>query len=169
MWGLIPCLTLTPALLALRHRYSKQGKLNQLHRWVGMVYIGLSVVVAVRELPNHHLILACFAILALIGLLNSQFYIFLSANRGVAFLFAAIPFHLLYHFYNGISFFAGMGRHYWASLGGHFAEEVSPEAIPVEAHQMDEPENGKDFVLAPHRFVISHVSKSRHESTQSVE
>jgi glycosyltransferase involved in cell wall biosynthesis len=131
MRGLIPCVTLTPALLALRHRYSKQGKLNKLHRWIGIGYIGLSVLLAMRQLPNHHLILACFAVLALLALLNSQFYIFLAGNRGVAFMFAAIPFHLLYHFYNGISFFAGMGRHYWMSFGSHASKKATPEIVPV--------------------------------------
>jgi hypothetical protein len=28
------------------------------------------------------------------------------------FAIAAVPFHLLFHFYNGISFLAGMSRHY---------------------------------------------------------
>ena len=51
-------------------------------------------------------------LLVLLGVLNSQFYIFLAGQRGVAFMLAAIPFHLLYHFYNGVSFIAGLARHY---------------------------------------------------------
>ena len=54
-----------------------------------------------------------FAIVALLALLNSQFYIFLAGKRGIAFMLCAIPFHLLYHFYNGLSFIAGVTRHYW--------------------------------------------------------
>ena len=46
-------------------------------------------------------------------LLNTQFYLFLSEKRGRLFALAAIPFHLLYHFYNGISFLAGALRYFW--------------------------------------------------------
>jgi glycosyltransferase involved in cell wall biosynthesis len=112
MFGLIPFLMVTPVLLLLRHRYNKRGKLRKSHRWLGIVFICVSVLVAALYLPaHHHLIFACFAVLALLGLLNSQFYIFLAGNRGIAFMLAAIPFHLLYHFYNGISFIAGLVRH----------------------------------------------------------
>jgi hypothetical protein len=47
-------------------------------------------------------------------LLNNQFYLFLAAKRGRLFAVAAIPFHLLYHFYNGVSFTVGLCR--WALL-----------------------------------------------------
>ena len=45
--------------------------------------------------------------------MNSNFYVFLAGKRGLAFMLAAIPFHLLYHFYNGVSFIVGSARHYW--------------------------------------------------------
>jgi hypothetical protein len=37
--------------------------------------------------------------------------VFLAAKRGKLFAVAAVPFHLLYHLYNGISFVAGLCRH----------------------------------------------------------
>lgn len=113
MYGLIPPLLITPVLLLLRHRYNQSGRLTALHRWYGIFFICCSVVVSAYYLPSHHLILACFAIIALLALLNSQFYIFLAGKRGIAFMLCAIPFHLLYHFYNGLSFMAGTARHYW--------------------------------------------------------
>ena len=116
MFALIPFLMATPVLLLLRHRYNKHGKLKKSHRWMGIVFICVSVLVAGLYLPaHHHLLFACFAILILLGLLNSQFYIFLAGNRGIAFMLAAIPFHLLYHFYNGVSFMAGLARHLWSA------------------------------------------------------
>jgi hypothetical protein len=45
-------------------------------------------------------------------LLNSQFYLFLAAKRGRLFALASVPFHLLFHFYNGLSFMIGMTRFY---------------------------------------------------------
>jgi hypothetical protein len=116
MFGLIPPLAVVPVLLALRHRYNKRGKLRKSHRWLGIVFICVSLCIAVFYLPAHHLILAAFAVLLLLALLNSQFYIFLAGKRGIAFMLAAIPFHLLYHFYNGVSFIIGVSNHYYAAL-----------------------------------------------------
>jgi hypothetical protein len=114
MFGLIPPVLLSPVLLHLQHRYSQAGKMNKMARRLEILFLCASVAVAIYYLPaHHHLGAACFAILALIGLMNSQFYIFLAGKRGVAFMLAAIPFHLLYHFYNGVSFLIGSARHYW--------------------------------------------------------
>jgi hypothetical protein len=57
-----------------------------------------------------------FLLLVVVILLNNQFYIFLSAKRGKFFMLAAVPFHVLYHFYNGVSFLIGLGRHFWRNL-----------------------------------------------------
>ena len=58
--------------------------------------------------------------------MNSNFYVFLAGKRGLAFMLAAIPFHLLYHFYNGISFIVGSARHYWNA-------ELEKGDLPVPA------------------------------------
>jgi len=49
-------------------------------------------------------------VLLFVVLLNLPFYSFLARRRGFLFALAAIPFHLLYHFYNGISFGIGLLR-----------------------------------------------------------
>ena len=136
MYGLLPPLLVTPALLLLRHRYHQSGRLTRRHRWCGIVFICVSVLVAGYYLPAHHLIFACFAVLALLGVLNSQFYIFLAGHRGIAFMLCAIPFHLLYHFYNGLSFLAGAGRHFWAVSGAapqhqHTAVAMAPSLLTL--------------------------------------
>ena len=56
---------------------------------------------------------AVIVVLLAVVLLNTQFYLFLAAKRGRSFALAAIPFHLLYHFYNGLSFVAGTIRYFW--------------------------------------------------------
>ena len=81
-------------------------------RWAGILYICGSVAVAVTYLPMHRLMISSFFILVLLALMNSQFYVFLAGKRGLAFMLAAMPFHLLYHFYNGVSFLIGVARHY---------------------------------------------------------
>jgi GT2 family glycosyltransferase len=111
MYALVPLVIAGPALLTLRHRYSKQERVRKFRRSLGIVYICGLLAVALYYFPAHHLILPCFAVLTLLGLLNSQFYIFLAGKRGLSFMLAAIPFHLLYHFYNGLSFMIGVARH----------------------------------------------------------
>jgi glycosyltransferase involved in cell wall biosynthesis len=114
MYGLIPPLVVVPVLLVLRHRYNRSGRIKNWHRWPIFVFICCSLAAAAIYLPTHPLILACFAVLLLLALLNSQFYIFLARKRGIVFMLAAIPFNLLYHFYNGLSFVTGVIRHSYA-------------------------------------------------------
>jgi hypothetical protein len=78
----------------------------------------------------HHLMLVCFIILLLLGLLNSQFYLFLAGKRGISFMLAAIPFHLLYHFYSGVSFIIGLVNHYGTTLGKRTAPLYTTLDVP---------------------------------------
>jgi glycosyltransferase involved in cell wall biosynthesis len=134
MYGLLPPLLLTPVFLLLRHRYHQSGRLTSMHRWYGIFFICFSVAVAAYYLPAHHLIFACFAVSALLGLLNSQFYIFLAGKRGIAFMLCAIPFHLLYHFYNGLSFIAGVARYVW--MNSRLPHQPPAEPSSAEAHHL---------------------------------
>jgi hypothetical protein len=133
MYGLIPFLAVTPVFLLVRHRYDRRGKLKKWHRMLGLGFIVVSMLVATvaglenKYLAYHHLMLACFVVLLALGLLNSQFYLFLAGKRGVAFMLAAIPFHLLYHFYSGVSFIIGVINHYWATM----VERTQKAAVPV--------------------------------------
>ena len=63
-------------------------------------------------LPHHPLVFCFFLVLSIVVLLNSQFYVFLAGRTGRLLALAAIPFHLLFHFYNGISFLIGAVRHF---------------------------------------------------------
>jgi hypothetical protein len=91
-----------------------------------------SLAAAAYYLPAHHLIFAIFIILALVGGMNSSFYVFLAGKRGLAFMLAAIPFHLLYHFYNGVSFIVGSARHYWNA-------ELEKGDLPAPASKSNPP------------------------------
>lgn len=127
MYGLIPFLVAMPVLLVLRHRYSRRAKLNKAHRRWGIVFICGAVVAALHYLPTHPLIFAGFVVVVMLALLNSQFYLFLAGKRGVAFMLAAIPFHVLYHFYSGVSFLIGVSSYMWMKAG--------PQATAPEGKQ----------------------------------
>ncbi len=98
-----------------------------IHRMTGMVFIVASIAVAAYYLPAHHLMIGSLVILAVLALLNSQFYLFLAGKRGISFMLAAIPFHLLYHFYSGVSFIIGFMNHTWAT------RESQPVGVAVVA------------------------------------
>ncbi len=116
MYGIIPPLLAGPLLLLLGHRYDKNAEVRKSHRRARVIFIACSVLMSALYLPSQHLLsLTCFALLAILGFLNSQFYLFLAGKRGFAFMLAAIPFHLLYHFYNGVSFISGYCRHLWST------------------------------------------------------
>lgn len=119
MFGLIPPVLLGYLLLFLRHRYYYATYRKR--RVTGMLlglYMGFTVLFILTYLPNHILIFGFFFLLLAVIALNSGFYLFLAAKRGRLFAIAAVPFHLLYHFYNGLSFMVGFARHVlWRCLG----------------------------------------------------
>jgi hypothetical protein len=68
------------------------------------------------------LIFAFFLVAAVIVFINNQFYLFLAVKQGRLFALTAVPFHLLYHLYTGISFLAGFVHHAWKGLPRRTAE-----------------------------------------------
>ena len=100
------------AELILRNR-SMPNDLNlQLHQRLSVILVcvllGLSI--------TGYFVYWGLAVLLSVIALNFQFYCFLAHRRGVPFALAAIPLHLLYHFYNGLSFGIALLRS-GASLG----------------------------------------------------
>ncbi len=100
------------ALLFLRARYACQSYTRRRLTGIALgLYMLATLVVIVHYLPDSLLVAGFFMVLAALIVLNHKFYLFLAAKRGRMFALTAIPFHLLYHFYNGISFVVGFLRH----------------------------------------------------------
>jgi glycosyltransferase involved in cell wall biosynthesis len=111
LW-LAPPVLLTYLLLFLRHRY--YYTIDRRRRMTGVfcgVYLLFVLLFILTYLPWHPLIFVFVLVFSLVILLNSQFYVFLAGRTGRLLALAAIPFHLLFHFYNGISFAVGLIRH----------------------------------------------------------
>ena len=101
----------------LQHRYAyADERKRRLTDTILGGYILVAIAFMVSRLPAHMLIFAFFVIAALIVTLNNQFYLFMAARQGRVFALAAVPFHLLYHLYNGISFIAGLAHYAWRRL-----------------------------------------------------
>jgi glycosyltransferase involved in cell wall biosynthesis len=110
---LIPPVLLTWVLMYLRHRYAFTTKRRR--RITGLVcgiYLLFVILFVLIYLPRHPVVFGFFIVLSVVVLLNSQFYVFLAGRTGTLLALAAIPFHLLFHFYNGISFLIGATRHF---------------------------------------------------------
>lgn len=133
-YTLAPPVLLAYLLLFLRHRYyyttDRRRKASGV--FCGL-YLGFVILFVLTYLPNHPLVFAFFVVLSIVVLLNSQFYVFLAGRTGRLLGLAAIPFHLLFHFYNGISFAAGMTRHTLHRMAAKRAEGQSKTTAPVSA------------------------------------
>ena len=119
MPGLIPPLLLACLLLLMRHRYAIPWGWRR--RAVSACFIAImagSLITSLIYLPAHFLVFSVVATTIVVVVLNNQFYLFLAAKRGRQFALAAIPFHLLFFFYCGISFVVGSVRYGWRTFAG---------------------------------------------------
>ena len=110
---LIPPLCVAFILLLVRQRSALLS--SGARRIAGLlwgVYALLVVGLVTSYMPWHHpIVWSAFLVLTLIAIINSRFYIFLGRHMGWLYALSAVPFHLLYHFYNGVSFVVGYTRH----------------------------------------------------------
>ncbi len=116
---ILPPLLLGCLLLVMQHRYARQSaRRRKITEVVLGLYIAGAMIYFAEHMPRHPLILAFFLVATVIVVLNNRFYLFLAAKRGRLFALAAVPFHLLYHLYNGISFLAGLLHYSWGRICG---------------------------------------------------
>lgn len=113
MHVLIPPLVLGYLLLLIRHRYEYDHTNRKVYfsALLGGMILWI-VIFWMFYIPFHRFVFSVSLVLFAIVLLNTQFYLFLAEKKGGLFALAAIPFHLLYHFYNGVSFVAGTIRYF---------------------------------------------------------
>lgn len=112
MLGLIPLVLLACLLLYMRyHYYSDQKRRKKTGLMLGF-YLLVGIAVTLTYLPGSLLAFGFISMLFVLVVLNRQFYLFL-ARRGRLFALAAIPFHMLFHFYSGLAFLAGAAHYYW--------------------------------------------------------
>jgi hypothetical protein len=128
MHALIPLIVTSVPLLFLRHRYDSRVRWRQLNQWLNALYILAVVVVSLLYLHNSKFIITVVSCALIIGVLNNGFYVFLAEKRGKLFALAAFPFHLLYHFYNGVSF--AMGSVLWSVRSARPGTKTVPREAP---------------------------------------
>jgi glycosyltransferase involved in cell wall biosynthesis len=124
---LAPPVLLAYLLLFLRHRYAYNERRRRMTGIFCGIYLLFVVLFVLTYLPRNPLVFAFFLLLSVVVALNSQFYVFLAGRTGRLLALAAIPFHLLFHFYNGVSFAIGLARHTVNKYVGGKAAEMKKE------------------------------------------
>jgi len=100
------------ALVFLRTRYGYAT--NRLRRVTGLayaLYLASAVLFMLTYLPKSLLVFGIIAILSALVVIHRKFYAFFGSKLDRLSALAVIPLHMLYHFYNGVSFVIGLTRH----------------------------------------------------------
>jgi glycosyltransferase involved in cell wall biosynthesis len=117
MLPMVPPVLLGYALLFLRGRYVRDNPKR--HIATGLVYIVyllFAVLFTLTFLPRRPVVFGVYAVLLVVVIINREFYLFFGKRRGLITALGIIPFHMLYHFYNGISFAVGSIRYSYKAL-----------------------------------------------------
>jgi len=129
---IIPPVLLAYGLLFLRHRYSFTTlRRRQITGVFCGFYLAFVILFVVIYLPHHPLVFCFYLLLSIVILLNSQFYVFLAGRTGRLLALAAIPFHLLFHFYNGLSFLVGGAKHLFRRVFSPAEKTAAGKRVPV--------------------------------------
>lgn len=131
LW-IVPPTLLAYLLVVFRHRYAYTVKIRP--KVIGLttgVFLLLTIAFVVTWMPAHPLVFGLMAFLILLIILNSHFYLFLARKRGRLFALSAIPFNLMFHFYNGVSFGIGLLRHHLLSVGKRGRAGIKDSAAPT--------------------------------------
>jgi hypothetical protein len=124
MRSLIPPVLVGYVLLLIRYRYGYKTQAARKATGVAYaVYLVASMVFIASYLPARVPVLCFFLMLMLIVAINRDFYLFLGRRMGWLTAFTAVPFHVLFYFYNGIAFLTGMAAYAcrWVRLGRYKA------------------------------------------------
>jgi len=95
-------------ILCRHHYYSPVQKHHRLVTGACLLYLGGAALFIASQFPREPYTLILFIVFSIVVVLNARFYILLAEKRGKLYAIAAIPFHFLFHIYNGLAFIAGM-------------------------------------------------------------
>jgi glycosyltransferase involved in cell wall biosynthesis len=109
MRTLIPPVLVGYFLLLIRYRYGYGTQTARKATGVAYAaYLVASLIFITTYLPARVPVICFFVMLLLIVAINRNFYFFLGSRMGWLTAFTAIPFHVLFYFYNGIAFLTGL-------------------------------------------------------------
>jgi len=112
MRTLIPPVLVGYVLLLIRYRYGYKTQAARKTTAVAYsIYLLASLGFLATHLPARVPVVCFFLMLLLIVAINRNFYLFLGRRMGWLTAFTAVPFHVLFYFYNGIAFLTGLAAY----------------------------------------------------------
>ena len=117
MISLMPPVVVGYLLLFIRYRYtSRHLKLRKLTGVAYAAYVIASLIFIFSFLPARVPVVCFYAVILSILAINHRFYFFLGRRMGWITVLAAVPFHMLFYFYSGVSFLTGVASATWRGL-----------------------------------------------------
>jgi hypothetical protein len=130
MISLIPPVIVGYILLFIRYRYTyRHLKLRKLTGIAYAAYLVGSLVFIASFLPTRVPLVCFYAVILCIVAINCRFYLFLGRRMGWITALAAVPFHMLFYFYSGISFLTGVASFTWRALFRSSRAKVVRKAV----------------------------------------
>ena len=112
MRTLIPPVLVGYVVLLIRYRYSYGTEIARKASGIGYAaYLLASLIFIARHLPATVPVICFFVMLLSIVIINRNFYFFLGRRMGWLTAFTAVPFHVLFYFYNGLAFLTGVAAY----------------------------------------------------------
>jgi hypothetical protein len=109
MRSLIPPVLVGYFLLLIRYRYGYRTEVaRRISGGAYMLYLLASVLFIATHLPTRVPVICFFLMLLGIVAINRNFYMFLGRRMGWLTALTAVPFHVLFYFYNGLAFLTGV-------------------------------------------------------------
>jgi glycosyltransferase involved in cell wall biosynthesis len=109
MRTLIPSVLVGYVLLLIRYRYAYRTQVARKTTGIAYAaYLLASIVFIATYMPATVPVLCFFVMLTAIVWINRKFYFFLGRRMGWLTAFTAVPFHVLFYFYNGLAFLTGI-------------------------------------------------------------
>ena len=110
---LIPMVLIACLMLLGRHHFTfGTTRRKRITGSICGAYLAFVMLYVLLRLPQHPAMLGFGLALSAIVLLNIPFYFFLAGRMGRLHALAAIPFHLFFFFYSGLSFLFGLGKYF---------------------------------------------------------
>jgi len=123
--SLIPPVVVGYALLFIRYRYAYKTEIQRkVTGAVYAVYLLASMVFIGRFLPARVPVYCSYAMILLMLIINWRFYGFLARRMGWLTALAAVPFHVLFYFYSGLSFLTGITMYFWRGIKSERSKAV---------------------------------------------
>jgi glycosyltransferase involved in cell wall biosynthesis len=117
MLSLIPPVVVGYLLLFIRYRYAYKTEIQRKVTGIAYAaYLVVSLVFIARFLPARVPVICFYLMILLILAINRHFYGYLARRMGWLTALAAVPFHVLFYFYSGLSFITGLAMYSWRGI-----------------------------------------------------